>query len=181
MIEKKPYTKVNLPITPRESNDLLSLSFNNEIKERMKMTIEAEAPIRRTLLYKRVINSFSLIKVGSRLLALFDAVASELDNETSEDYDGEIVFHNGKNEDFFRPSPDSDDRYSYQIPSSEAASCILYIMENSDKPSLAKTKLYREFITAMGWEKSGSSIEKLFSAALMDKRIKRSGNGRILK
>ncbi|MGN1190553.1 MAG: hypothetical protein ACI4SL_09190 [Candidatus Ornithospirochaeta sp.] len=39
MIEKKPYTKVNLPITPRESNDLLSLSFNDEIKERMKKTI----------------------------------------------------------------------------------------------------------------------------------------------
>ena len=39
MIEKKPYVRVNLPLTPKESNDLLSLSFNDEIKERMEKTI----------------------------------------------------------------------------------------------------------------------------------------------
>ena len=78
MIEKKPYVRVNLPLTPKESSDLLSLSFNEEIKERMEKTIEVEAPIRRTLLYKRVINSFGLLKVGSRLLSLFDSISSEL-------------------------------------------------------------------------------------------------------
>ena len=181
MIEKKPYVRVNLPLTPKESNDLLSLSFNDEIKERMEKTIEVEAPIRRTLLYKRVINSFGLLKVGSRLLSLFDSISSELSNAISEDYDGETVFHSTEDEDFFRPSPDSEDRYSYQIPSSEAASCLLYVMDNTEKQSLTKSQLYREFISAMGWEKSGNAIEKLFSAALLDSRIKRSGNGRILK
>ena len=181
MIEKKPYVRVNLPLTPKESSDLLSLSFNEEIKERMEKTIEVEAPIRRTLLYKRVINSFGLLKVGSRLLSLFDSISSELSNTISEDYDGETVFHGKENEDSFRPSPDSEDRYSYQIPSSEAASCLLYIMEHAEKQSLTKSQLYREFISAMGWEKSGNAIEKLFSAALLDSRIKRSGNGRILK
>ncbi len=181
MIEKKPYVRVNLPLTPKESNDLLSLSFNDEIQERMEKTIEVEAPIRRTLLYKRVINSFGLLKVGSRLLSLFDSISSELSNAISEDYDGETVFHSTEDEDFFRPSPDSEDRYSYQIPSSEAASCLLYVMDNTEKQSLTKSQLYREFISEMGWEKSGNAIEKLFSAALQDNRIKRSGNGRILK
>lgn len=181
MIEKKPYVRVNLPLTPKESNDLLSLSFNDEIKERMEKTIEVEAPIRRTLLYKRVINSFGLLKVGSRLLSLFDSISSELSNAISEDYDGETVFHSTEDEDFFRPSPDSEDRYSYQIPSSEAASCLLYVMDNTEKQSLTKSQLYREFICEMGWEKSGNAIEKLFSTALQDNRIKRSGNGRILK
>ena len=151
MIEKKPYVRVNLPLTPKESNDLLSLSFNDEIKERMEKTIEVEAPIRRTLLYKRVINSFGLLKVGSRLLSLFDSISSELSNAISEDYDGETVFHSTEDEDFFRPSPDSEDRYSYQIPSSEAASCLLYVMDNTEKQSLTKSQLYREFIKEMGW------------------------------
>ena len=181
MIEKKPYIRVNLPFTQKESKNLLSLSFNEEIKERMEKTIEKEAPIRRTLLYKRVINSFGILKVGSRLLSLFDSISSELTNRTSEDYDGETVFHATEDEDFFRPSPESDDRYSYQIPSREAASCILYILENSEKQSLTKSQLYKEFIKEMEWEKSGNAIEKLFSAALSDGRIKRSGNGRILK
>lgn len=181
MIEKKPYIKADLAVTEKESNDLLSLSFNEEIKKRMEEVIEVEAPIRRTLLYKRVINSFGLVKVGSRILALFDSIASTLTFPITTDYDGESVFHNGKNEDFFRPTPDSSVRYSYQISSSEAASCILFIMENSEKPSLTKTQLYKEFISQMEWEKSGNAIEKLFTASLSDSRIKRSGNGRILK
>ena len=97
------------------------------------------------------------------------------------DGDGEVVFHKEEKEDFFRPSPSSALRYSYQIPHQEGAACILYILETGDKPSLTKGELYRLFLSEMGWEKSGRAIEELFSYALKDKRIKRSGNGRFLK
>lgn len=181
MIEKKPYQKTELATLKKESEDLLSSLYDEEIKTRMMRTIEVEGPIRRSLLYKRVLNSFSLVKVGSRLLSLFDRLSSEIEVLITEDYDGESIFHNGEREDFFRPSPNACDRYSYQIPSSEAASCILYILENSEKPSMTKSQLYREFIKEMGWEKSGRAIEEIFNSSLLDSRIKRSGNGRFLK
>ena len=181
MIQMKPYVKVELTFIALDSNGLLSQANDGEIRERMEKTIEMEAPIRRSLLYKRVINSFGLVKVGSRISPLFDSIAQTLDYPTTEDSDGETVFHNGKEEDFFRPSPDPEDRYSYQIPSSEAASCLIYIISSSDKNSVTKSQLYRDFIKTMGWEKSGGAIEKLFSSALSDPRIKRSGNGRFIK
>ena len=188
MIQMKPYVKVELTFIALDSNGLLSQANNGEIRERMEKTIEMEAPIRRSLLYKRVINSFGLVKVGSRISPLFDSIAQALDYPTTEDSDGETVFHNGEvvfhkeeKEDFFRPSPDPEDRYSYQIPSSEAASCLIYIISSSDKNSMTKSQLYRDFIKTMGWEKSGGAIEKLFSSALSDPRIKRSGNGRFIK
>ena len=117
MIQMKPYVKVELTFIALDSNGLLSQANNGEIRERMEKTIEMEAPIRRSLLYKRVINSFGLVKVGSRISPLFDSIAQTLDYPTTEDSDGETVFHNGKEEDFFRPSPDPEDRYSYQTPS----------------------------------------------------------------
>ena len=181
MIEKKPYIKAVLNIEKRDSNEILSSVFEEEITNRMKAVIEVEAPIRQSLLYKRVLNSFCLMKVGSRILALFDRLSKEIDTPKTVDYDGEIIFHGRDEEDFFRPSPDREDRYSYQIPSTEAALCILYILERSQSPSMTKSQLYREFINQMGWEKSGRAIEELFSASIIDKRIKRSGNGRFLR
>ena len=119
--------------------------------------------------------------MGSRLLSLFEELSLTLPFPTTLDGDGEVVFHKEEKEDFFRPSPSSALRYSYQIPHQEGAACILYILETGDKPSLTKGELYRLFLSEMGWEKSGRAIEELFSYALKDKRIKRSGNGRFLK
>ncbi len=72
-------------------------------------------------------------------------------------------------------------RYSYQIPEKEAANAILYILEKGDKNSYTKSTLYRLFLSEMEYLKSGDRIVELFNAALMDERIKISGNGRIIK
>lgn len=181
MARKETYEKALFDTMNLDSDTLLSGTYNGTIEERMKETIAIEGPIRKSLLYKRVLNSFSLQKVGSRLLSLFDSISSTLTEEVTKDEDGEEVFHSSKEEDFFRPSPSSDDRYSYQIPHREAANTIIYILENSDRNSWNKSDLYRSFISEMGWEKSGRAIEELFGYALKDKRIRRSGNGRILK
>ena len=180
-MEKRIYKVAEIEETRKEAEELLSRSLDDEIKERMKAVIEAEAPIRKALLYKRALNSFGLQKVGSRLLSLFEELSLTLSFPTTLDGDGEVVFHKEEKEDFFRPSPSSALRYSYQIPHQEGAACILYILETGDKPSLTKGELYRLFLSEMGWDKSGRAIEELFSYALKDKRIKRSGNGRFLK
>ncbi|MGN1163490.1 MAG: DUF3320 domain-containing protein [Candidatus Ornithospirochaeta sp.] len=180
-MEKREYKCVELEVVERTSEDLLSRELDGEILDRMKKTIETEAPIRRSLLYKRVINSFSLQKLGSRLLPLFDSISTSLPFPTTEDSDGETVFHSTGEEDYFRPTPDSSVRYSYQIPHSEAASAIIHIISSSEKNSWTRSELYRAFLSEMGWEKSGRAIEELFSNAVTDHRIRRSGNGRILK
>ena len=89
-----------------------------EIRDRMAKVVETEAPIREALLYKRVINSLSMKKVGSRIEPVFRRIALSLPYERTEE-NGEMVFHDGP-EDFFRTSIGSD-RYSYQIPIAEAA------------------------------------------------------------
>lgn len=181
LMEKREYIVTSLVIKELSAEDLLNGSFNCEIKERMEKVISTEAPVRESIIYKRVINSYSLQKVGSRLKELFNSIKESLSEEKSVDLNNEEVFHNGENEDFFRPTPLGEVRYSYQIPYREASNCILYILENSEKNSYSKGELYRLFIKEMEWEKSGEQISLLFEAALKDGRIKRSKNGRIIK
>lgn len=180
-MEKKEYTVAELENKTLTTDDVLSGAFDEDIKERMNRVIAVEAPIKESLLIKRVLNSLSIYKNGSRIDNHLAPILLSLNFNTSLDKDGERVYHTGKNEDYFRPTADSAVRYSYQIPSSEAANAILYILENGDKNSYTKSELYRLFLSQMEYLKSGERIVELYNAALTDKRIKISGNGRIIR
>ena len=148
MIEKREYIITpleKLNITP---NDLLSHNFDEEIKERMIKVNQIEGPICEQLLFKRVLNSFSIERLGSRLEPLFSSLISTLslpyyleDNEKIY-YPNNIILST-----FFRPCSEKE-RYSYQIPISEAAAAIVYILEKSNK-SFYKGKLLDCFVLSL--------------------------------
>ena len=176
MVEKRPYVKTGLETISLTPEAILERAWDEEIKNRMCLVIETEAPVLEDLLFKRVLNSLSLRKLGSRLLPVFESIAALLPYERTQDRMG-YVYHNGKEEDFFRPSPDSSDRYSYQIPTQEAAVCLEYILSQEEK-TVTKTRLLQLFRREMGYERAGSQVESLFEAASKSGRIGRTGNGR---
>lgn len=174
MIERREYRIASLQTMAAVPEMVISGALDDAIRARMCTVIETEAPIREALLFKRVIYSLSMKKVGSRIEPVFSRIAESLPYEKSEE-DGEKVFHFG-DESFFRTSIDSD-RYSYQIPIEEAANCILYIIEREGR-ILTKSALRRLFQKELGYEKLGSQIDRLFERAARSPRIKRTGNGR---
>ena len=174
MIEKREYVIAALDVISADPEMVLSGSLDDEIRDRMIKVIETEAPIREALLYKRVINSLSMKKVGSRIEPVFHRIAQALPYDRTEE-NGEMVFHHG-NENFFRTAIDSD-RYSYQIPIAEAAACILYILANENR-IITKSELSRLFKKELGYERLGAQVDALFKAATKDPRIARTGNGR---
>ena len=176
MAERKEYTIADLGITAAAPEEIISGSMDEEIRKRMLTVIEAEAPILESLLYKRVIASFSLRKVGSRILPVFEAAASALPVTITDD-NGERVFHRDGEEDCYRPTPDAAVRYSYQIPSSEAACCIRCILERENR-TLTKSELQRLFREEMGYDRMGAQVEALFRRAAGYPGIRRTGNGR---
>lgn len=176
MIEKKEYKTAELEIIQTTPESLLSGAMDEEILKRMSTVIEVEAPIKESLLFKRTINSFSLEKVGSRLLELFLRIEAKLPYSYTDDY-GEKVFHNGNDECFFRPTPDAAIRYSYQIPTAEAANAIIYILsKKANKPY--RKEIAPLFLEEMEWLKMGARVDELFENALKDERIAKSKNGR---
>ncbi len=161
-------------LTPRnvESTTLLSGVLDEEIKIRMNTVIMAESPVKESLIYKRVINSFGLKKLGSRLSPHFKALLNEIENQYSRVKEGnERVFFSGPCEiDYFRATPDARIRYSYQIPNSEAINALLYVIENegtSDKEELSKA-----FSEALGYKKQGAKVKALFDTAYKSQSVK---------
>ena len=156
---------------------LISGMLDDEILSRMKLIIECETPIRESLLFKRTINSFSLQKVGSRILDKFNEIASRLEYEKI--YEDEEAVYLSMPCDYYRPTPDSEIRYSYQIPYIEGALCILDILENGEKNTYTKKELSRIFAETMGYQKIGAKVADLFKKSITDPRIKKNKNGRI--
>lgn len=177
MVERREYKVCNLSVTERTPEELLSGSYNEDILRRFEMIIEVEAPIREQLLFKRAIRSYGLEKVGSRLLQLFRSIEGNISYPYTNE-GTEKVFHRKNDEErFFRPTPESEIRYSYQIPYSEAANAIIAILEK-DNRSLYKKDIAAIFLKEMGWERTGAKVKELIDNALKDPRIHRTGNGR---
>ena len=174
MIEKRKYVIAGLNPMNAGPDMIISGSLDDEIAQRMTEVIRTEAPIRESLLFKRVINSLSMKKVGSRIEPVFKRISTSLPFERTEE-DGEAVFHCG-DESFFRTSDDAE-RYSYQIPFDEAVNCLLYILSREQR-IVTKSELLRLFLSELGYEKTGTQIEKLFRNASRSPRLARTGNGR---
>ena len=151
MATKKEYVSADLSPISATPDEIISGSLDDEIRSRMIQTVETEAPILESLLFKRVINSFSLKK-----------------------------FIKDGNDISFRPTPDSAVRYSYQIPTEEAASCLIFILEREDR-TVTKSELSKLFLEEMGYERMGAQVEALFRRASKSPGIKRTGNGRFTK
>ena len=76
MIEKRAYEKAVFDIIEADSEDFLKGAYKDEAKERILKIIEIEAPITEALLSKRLINSFSIKRLGSSLSEYFDSLMS---------------------------------------------------------------------------------------------------------
>jgi len=163
MIERKAYEKCELEDVSASPEDILSGSYDDEIRARCLVVIEKEAPIKESLLCKRVLNSLGLYKLGSRLEPYFSAIITAENYPFTDDGEDERVFLNGKEEANFRYS-DSDLRYSYQIPVREAMLAILYSMEEGK--TYYRKKLIELFKAALGYDRKGSQVQILFDKAL---------------
>ncbi len=176
MVEKKEYRMAQLETIQAKPEAIISGSMDDELESRMLRVIDSEAPILESLLFKRVINSMSLKKAGSRILPVLDRIASSLPVRITEE-DGERVFHKDGEEPCFRPTPDSAVRYSYQIPVEEAVCCLQFILER-EKRIITKSELSKLFKAELGYDRMGSQVDALFRKAAKSSSLKRTGNGR---
>ena len=146
------------------SEDLQGGSWNDEVKRRIASCIETEAPICRSLLLKRVANSFGLYKVGWRLDRYFSSILKDF-SSCLRDEEGVAVYHSkGEREGVFRTAS-QEIRFSPQIPPSEAANAIVHALENSGK-KLRRNEVFRAFLSEFGYSKRGKDLDTLFKKAL---------------
>ena len=71
-MEKREYIITELEKINLTPEQILSHTFDDEIKNRLSKVVEVEYPITINLLFKRVLNSLGLEKLGSRLDEYFN-------------------------------------------------------------------------------------------------------------
>lgn len=164
---------------PLDLETILSGSLDEELVRRVRAIVEAEAPVTRGLLLKRLVNSCGMAKVGRRLEERFSIVLSN-SGLAEADEEGVIVYHsNSEDREVYRPLGE-EGRYSEQIPPSEALNCVVHCLSEAGR-KVRRGQLYRDFLARLGYSKSGSDLAELYSRALAlgEKcgRIQASANG----
>jgi hypothetical protein len=176
-----------IPAVLKESSltaeEFMLPKYSAGIRRKIEAVIRAEAPISRSLLTKRILQSYGITRAGSRIQnhmdKLYEAMGLHGLNQ------GEQVFFWGKEQEpdeyfTYRPTRlDEDRRDAKDIPVQEAAAAITQIVQ--EQISLSQEDLIREAAKLLGYARVGTAISDLMNHgiryALWKNRIAQAPNG----
>jgi hypothetical protein len=155
-----PYIVAKLPLETMSPEDICLPDNTIRILERIRTIIELESPISRSYLFKRVLQSYGILRVGARLERRFDELLAKLD--TRRTGGGAQFIWKASSEPtsyavFRISSPDTVRRNPEDLPPEEIAVAVKYVLES--QISLPKQDLVRETFKVLGYVRSGTAIE----------------------
>jgi hypothetical protein len=139
------------------------------IGSQLKKVIKGEAPIVRKLLYQRVLQAWSITRLGTRIQAALDSITEHLDADVKQINGQEIIAPKGFdwNAKLFRVPDDTNDksrRDADVLPVTEVANAMHEILKQHF--TLNAADLFRETSRIMGFARSGTNVETLMKASL---------------
>lgn len=156
------YKVFNLEIVmSTSSDDFLQYRNFQKIRDQIRNVVEAEAPIMRNLLARRVLAAWGISKLGTRINAQFEQLLNDVNlNKTLTD--GTIVFWSEslKPDEYtgYRISTaGGQKRDAEDIPAEEIANAVKEIL--SHQISLPREELVREVSRLFGFARSGTNVE----------------------
>ncbi|MCH3908502.1 MAG: DUF3320 domain-containing protein [Sphaerochaeta sp.] len=160
------YTECVLPMTEMDAQSFLQ-SDPEEMRRRFEAVIQTEGPILDSLLEKRVLRSYGLVKRGSRIRPLMDRILEAMDTErtwqVSADGKRHAVYwpesYRGKDKATFTECRIPSDRDIMEIPLCEVANLMRSIGVKQ------KTKLFNLTAKQLGYARKGANIRKTFALA----------------
>ena len=168
-ISAKPYTITKLPASSLSSEDFMARKNASELKKRAMQVIETEAPITENLLTKRLLQSYSITRVGTRVQSYLDEFYSNLSLKVTKQSDGQKIYWNSKQNsndynDFRAGKTDAEKRDTKDIPIIEAANAVYKIV--SDQIALSPEDLAKEAAKQLGFSRLGNNLTTLMEEAV---------------
>ena len=154
---KKKYIYAYLSSSNYSSEVFLFPEYQNYIIKQIQTVIETEAPISRPLLCKRVLQSWGISRLGSRLDTYFDELLSKTD--CYQKADKEFVYFWKSEEQMisystFRPI---SERTALDLPPEEVANGLKYLLEA--QISLPTNDLTRVTAQFFGFARTGNNVD----------------------
>lgn len=154
-VQIHPYQIAELEYTPVTSDDFAQGYYDSQVMDKIRSVIKMEAPISRTLLCKRVLNSFAIARMGTRLAAHMNFLLKRMNLRTT---GKESLFF--WNEDQYPESyniyrPESK-REALDIAPEEVAVAVCRILE--EQGALLEVDLIRETAHQFNYTRLGDNI-----------------------
>ena len=171
------YQVAELEYTPVTSDDFIQGYYDSQVMEKIRSVIKTEAPVSRALLCKRVLNSFAIARMGTRLAAHMDYLLKRMNLRTT---GKEFLFY--WNEDQHPESYDiyrsESKREALDIAPEEVAVAVCRILR--EQGSLPEADLIRETAHQFNYTRLGDNVSASMAQgvayALQSGKIVKSGN-----
>ena len=187
-VEKKPvtvYRAAQLPGSYMSPDDFITPTYRhrNDVAQRVMTVLDIEGPISEPLLTRRVVQSYSIARAGSRIQQFMSSIYKSMNmNFTTQG--GDRFFwkptQNPHTYTEFRANGEGDSkRDAKEIPVQEAANAVCRALE--DQFSLPQEDLIRAAANLMGISRIGTAVNALFMGGIVwaesERRISKSSNG----
>lgn len=154
-VHTHPYKIATLEYTPVTSDDFAQGYYDSQVMNKIQSVIKIEAPVSRALLCKRVLNSFAIARMGTRLAAHMDYILKRMNLRTTgkeslfywnEDFDP-------KSYDIYRPDSKRD---ALDIAPEEVAVAVCLILK--EQGALPEMDLIRETAHHFKYTRLGDNV-----------------------
>ncbi len=141
---------------------------NRLIMEQLLQVIKTEGPISRSLAYRRVLEAWGIKRMGNRIEERFDHLVDQLD-VTKTTQSGQVFFWpNDSDPRFYRTfrteAGSAEKRNAHDLPIEEVTAAVKYVL--ASQISLPKPELIREVSRVMGYQRTGTTLERIISRAI---------------
>ncbi len=162
------YRFAKLPQAQVSPEDLLTSRYTPGIRKRVIMLLDQEAPISKSSMLRRIVQSYGIARSGSRITAHLEAMLGAMNLKSTTQ--AEQVFYWRADQDpesyrLWRSATDEENRREAKdIPLEEAAAALYQAL--ADQLSLNREDVLREGAKLLGYPRLGSAITALMEEAL---------------
>ncbi len=177
------YRWAQLPQQTVSPEDLLSSRYTPGIRKRIISLMAQEAPISKSSMLRRIVQSYGIARAGSRISAHIESLLDAMGLKTTVQADQVFYWRADQDpetyQDFRAADTEETRREARDIPVEEAAAALCQALE--DQLSLNQEDLMREGAKLLGYPRMGSAIGLLMQEAVRyaqwKNRITLSPNG----
>ena len=162
------YVPAALKATPMTAEEFLLPKNAPKIRKKLQTVVDKEAPISRSLLTRRVLQSCGISRAGSRVQSYLDGLIQEMGLvETSRE---DQLFYWAREQEpekylLYRVSATEEDRREAKdLPVQEAAAAVCQVL--LEQISLSEEDLYREAAKLLGYARPGAAVTALLREAI---------------
>lgn len=162
-LEVQPYSKAVLEEFSDPEGFFLPKN-KAQIQAQLQSVLSEEAPISKTLLYKRILNAWNINRQGNRNQQHLDSILQEIPHYQSESEQKVFCWVDEEQLLSYNEFRTHADRDVSDLPAEEIANAIKGITEK--EISLPVEDLFKQTTQLLGFSRSGSNLESAFNRGL---------------